>query len=251
METRRYSVEHAGALLAGAVCLCRDAHGEKVFELPGGRIAKLFRRKRWLSSNTFLPYAKRFAHVAEEMARRGIATVDVLGVYQLPEIARQAVVYRKVEGDTLREALTRPGAAGLLVGQLADLLAMLHDRGVYFRSLHFSNLVCSPSGLVLIDILDTTFRRGPLRSGLRVRNFRHLLRYDADRRALAVYGANAFVERYGAATGWSARAQSRFVERLVRIEDFWAGRGSGVSQPSGVFKVFSQHPVPRRAAGGR
>ena len=55
----------------------------------------------------------------------------------------------------------------------------LHEKGIYFRSMHLANVILTPDGtLGLIDISDMkTFHR-PLR------NFKHVLRYEQDRQWL-------------------------------------------------------------------
>ena len=64
---------------------------------------------------------------------------------------------------------------------LGAFIAKLHDRGVYFRSLHLGNIVMTPEGtLGLIDIADMRFSRGQLTASQRKRNLRHLLRYPSD-----------------------------------------------------------------------
>ncbi|MFM1769547.1 MAG: hypothetical protein RJA22_2076 [Verrucomicrobiota bacterium] len=222
-------------LLAGAVSLCRDDFGDKVLELPDGRIAKLFRRKRRLSSNLFLPYARRFARAAARLRRRGVPTVEILGLYRLPDLDRDAVVYRKVEGMALREALAAdPGRAAVLLPRLAGLLATLHERGVLFRSVHFGNWLVTPADpgrWTLIDILDTAFRPWPLGVGARVRNFRHLIRYRVDREALAAYGVERFVGDYAAAAGLPAARAKALRGRLARLDPFFAGLGKPAGEP--------------------
>lgn len=213
-------------LVGGATSLSRDGFGEKVLELADGRIVKLFRSKRFFSSNTLFPYAKRFVRVTRELIRRGIPTVEVLGLYDLPDISRHAVVYRKIQGETLRAALTRTRTPDLLLARLAEFLASLHKRGVYFRSLHFANfLVGPPEGLTLIDVLDTKFWPCSLWLSLRARNFRHLIRYQVDRQALTSFGVKRFVHCYLAAAGLSAWRQKRFLRRLDRVDEFFAGCG--------------------------
>jgi hypothetical protein len=213
-------------LLAGATCLCRDDFGEKVLELPDGRIVKLFRCKRRLSSNTFFPYARRFARAAARLRDRGVSTVEVLGLYRLPDRDRDAVVYRKVAGEALRAALVaRPEQAGVLLPRLAGMLALLHQRGVFFRSVHFGNWLvdaADPARWTLIDILDTQFWPCPLWLGARVRNFRQLIRYRVDREALQAFGVDRFLREYAVAAGFSPGREAAFRRRLARKDAFFA-----------------------------
>lgn len=226
MWRHRFVTVPSPALLAGAVCLCRDDFGDKVLELPDGRIVKLFRRKRRLSSNTFFPYARRFARAAARLRDRGVPTVEVLALHRLPDLERDAVVYRKVEGEALRTLLTaRPEQADVLLPRLAGMLALLHQRGVFFRSVHFGNWLvdaADPGRWTLIDILDTQFRPWPLWLGARVRNFRHLIRYRVDREALQAFGVDRFLREYAAAAGFSPGREQAFRKRLAGRDAFFA-----------------------------
>jgi hypothetical protein len=213
-------------LLAGAVCLCRDDFGDKVLELPDGRIVKLFRSKRRLSSNTFFPYARRFARAAARLQARGIPTVEVIGLYRVPDLDRDAVVYHKVPGESLRAAVAaRPDQAAPLLPRLAGMLALLHQRGVFFRSVHFGNWLvdgADPARWTLIDILDTQFWPCPLWLGARVRNFRQLIRYRVDREVLQAYGVDRFLRDYTAAAGFSPARETAFRRRLAGRDAFFA-----------------------------
>jgi hypothetical protein len=170
------------ALRTGARVLERDRHGDKVLQLADGSYLKLFRRKRLISSAAWYPYAKRFADNALALAEREISCPEVMGLYRIPSVRRDAVRYRPLEGQTLR-LLVRSGAdtAGLRT-QLGRFVARLHEAGIYFRSLHLGNIVLTPAGeLGLIDIADLRSHRRPLTKSLRRRNLQHLCRDPLDR----------------------------------------------------------------------
>jgi len=214
------------ALVAGAEVLSRDGHGDKVLALRDGRVVKLFRSKGFFSSNTLIPYAVRFARAARRLSERGIGTVEVLAVHRIPSLRRQAVVYRRLEGDALRSLVADPdpGRGEMLVGALADFLARLHQSGVYFRSLHFGNLLVGPEGgFHLIDVLEAKFSAGPLTVDRRVRNFRHLLPYAEDREAIRRHGVERFVDRYVEAAGLEPGRIRALREGLTRLDPFFAG----------------------------
>ena len=67
-------------LSAGAQELEKDLYGPKVLLTPEGRIIKLFRRKRRLSTNSLYPYARRFQRNAQRLRRYGVPTVEVEAV---------------------------------------------------------------------------------------------------------------------------------------------------------------------------
>jgi hypothetical protein len=175
---RRIAPERLQRLLAAAQVLERDPHGVKVARLPSGTILKLFRRKRLLSSAAWRPYALRFVRNAQSLNVLAVPTVGVRAYWHCPQAQRHVVAYRPLEGEVLRDRLG-DGKAVDWPG-LAQFAARLHDRGVYFRSLHSGNIVCVPNGgFGLIDIADLQVLRGPLGIGRRIRNLRPLLRDPA------------------------------------------------------------------------
>lgn len=166
------------AMREGAEVLERDPHGDKVLRLADGTILKLFRRKRLLSSAALYPYARRFAANAAALARIGVAVPEVIEVYRIAELARDVVHYRPLPGVTLRELARRglePAQQQRLKDALTRLVIHLHEHGVYFRSLHIGNVVCTPDGrLGLIDFSDLRIHPWPLGRYLRARNMRRM-----------------------------------------------------------------------------
>ena len=96
-------------LTQGAQVLEQDGFGLKVLRLPDARILKLFRRKRWLSSQLWAPHAARFDRNAKTLLKRGIPTLTVEQIFAVPEMQRQAVLYRELPGTTLRQWLRDHG----------------------------------------------------------------------------------------------------------------------------------------------
>lgn len=162
----------------GAEVLEADYFGDKVLRLRDGTILKLFRRKRLLSSATVFPYARRFASNASALDRMGIPVPQIMRVARIPHIQRDAVLYVPLAGKTLRD-LARSNLTPERLRELKDALTRfvvnLHDRGVYFRSLHIGNVVCTPEGhLGLIDFSDLRIHPWPLGRYLRARNMRRM-----------------------------------------------------------------------------
>lgn len=157
-----------------------DGKGDKVLRLTDGTMLKLFRRKRLLTSALWAPYAQRFASNCQALRARDIECPTVRRVYRIAQIERDAVHYDPLPGRTLRQLITENPAG--LRAKLGEFIASLHEKGVYFRSAHMGNIVLTPDNtLGLIDIADLRTSRKPLRKGLRLRNFRHMLRYRMDR----------------------------------------------------------------------
>jgi len=176
---------------SGAELTARDQHGDKVLHLADGTYLKLFRIKRLITSARFFPYCQRFATNARLLTELGVLTLKVREIYDIPHLVRTAVHYDPLPGSTLREIFELDAE---LVSKLGRFLSVLHERGIYLRSLHLGNVVLTPEGaLGLIDIADMRIRRGALSRRLRVRNYHHLCRYNDDRVRVAAH-ADDFLE---------------------------------------------------------
>ncbi|SCW54419.1 phosphotransferase [Pseudomonas sp. NFACC05-1] len=190
------TLDHARylSLREGAEVLEADGKGDKVLRLTDGSILKLFRRKRLLTSALWAPYAKRFADNCRTLRERGIECPEILQVYRIPSIKCDAVHYTPLPGYTLRQLLNVDTNEDLQA-RLGEFVARLHQNGIYFRSAHLGNVVLTPQNtLGLIDIADLRTYRKPLRKGLRLRNFKHMLRYRQERDWLLK--DNQFLEHY-------------------------------------------------------
>lgn len=190
------------ALRADAAVIEYDRHGDKVLMLSDGSYLKLFRRKRLISSAAWYPYAQRFADNALKLAGRQIPCPEVLGVYRIPGVSREAVRYRPLAGQTLRHIVRSGADTRGLRDKLARFVARLHAAGIYFRSLHLGNIVLTPSGeLGLIDIADLRASGNPMPRHRRLRNLKHLLRDEQDRAWIHQPDAAAFDRAYNDALG--------------------------------------------------
>ncbi|MCI8209325.1 toluene tolerance protein [Pseudomonas sp. S25] len=188
---------HYLALIAGAEVLEADHSGDKVLRLTDGSMLKLFRRKRLISSAAWYPYARRFADNCITLAQRAIPCPTVLSVVRIAQIQRDAVHYTPLAGLTLRQVMHAPENDDELRAQLGRFIAELHEKGIYFRSAHLGNVILTPERtLGLIDIADMKTFRGPLRKSLRLRNFKHMLRYTEDREWLLGQNNQAFINGY-------------------------------------------------------
>lgn len=186
------------ALRKGAHVLEADGSGDKVLRLADGKMLKLFRRKRLISSALLFPYAQRFADNTRALKQRGVLCPTVVAVYRIPSIQRDCVYYSPLEGTTVRQLQYGTEEADALRFKLGGFIAQLHEKGVYFRSLHFGNVVLTPENtLGLIDIADLRCQRCAMSNSKRLRNFAHLLRYKEDRQWLLGQDAGAtFLEGY-------------------------------------------------------
>jgi len=219
--TSKITLSNYNYMIDRCIVIERDAYGEKVLIAPDGHYIKIFRTKKRLSTAALRPYALRFQSNAEKLACLGIPTVQVHSVAYCPENRRHLVTYRPLPGETLRAVLKKgEGSDGLLAG-FARFLAQLHRRGIYFRSIHFGNVIIQPDSDEpgLIDLADMRIRRRPLGAGARARNFRHFLRYREDVRALKAFGLARFLKIYLEAAdlrGWRRLFFRRLAERTLR-----------------------------------
>lgn len=191
--------------VAGQVC-------HKVLQLPDKSIIKLFRLKRLWTSARLMPHTKRFQRNVTRLESLGIPTMAIKAVFRIPAIRRTAVHYRFLTGLTLRDHCEKNQMDSQLAERFGIFFSFLHQKGVYFRSIHFGNMVLTVDHRIgLIDVVDMRFRNGPLHTRLRIRNLRHLFRYDADINLLAPF-RHAFIEAYCK----SARLRRNHENRLRR-----------------------------------
>ena len=169
-----------------AEIVSNDPFGDKVFLLPYGNYLKLFRVKRFLSSARLWPYSKRFAYNAKRLNARDIIVPKIIEIYQIPSIGRSAVIYRSLQGRTLREV--RSAIDAKTIRCLGSLYRGPHQNHVNNRSLHLGNIIqLGNQKLGLIDTADLSAYECSLPKRLRLRNYRHLRRYETDRRVVAEY----------------------------------------------------------------
>lgn len=171
-------------LTACASVLEEDGFGPKVYLLKDGSFLKLFRRKRFFSSEALHPYARRFAENATALHSLLIPAPEVKGVYRIADPFRTAVHYIGLPGSTMRASMRKADEAERerLTRRFGQLLAHLHDAGIYFRSIHLGNVIVLPNQeLGLIDFADMQICRNSLSLSKRRRNIRHTQRYEEDR----------------------------------------------------------------------
>jgi len=178
--------ESFDTMVRGAEVLLIDRDGPKVYRTPDGEIVKLLRIKRVISSNLLLPHAERFARNATKLAEAGIACPEVRMTARVPHLKRQLVVYRELPGTSLRSALGKAGDTGPLIHAAGAFIASVHDRGVYFWSIHFGNILVTSdlANFALIDFLDLKMMGSPLSLQRRIRNGKPIFRYREDRQPL-------------------------------------------------------------------
>ena len=143
----------------------------------------------------------------------GIPTPQVLNVYRLDD-GSSAVHYAPLPGHTLRQVLqsiTAPAVRQALIERFGKFMAQLHEKGVYFRSLHLGNVLVLEDGeFGLIDLADLRIYPTPLSLSMRQRNLRHMQRYTVDKRWLFEDHLDALLQ------GYAVTASKSAVENLHR-----------------------------------
>ena len=183
MPVQSLKPESFEQLSSNAQVIEADGLGPKVLRLEDGRFLKVFRPRRWYTSGSFNPYSERFASNSEQLRTLGIPAPQVLNLYALAD-GSSAVVYTPLPGLTLRQALQSLDSSlrESLIERFGRFVAVLHERGVYFRSLHLGNVLLMDDGeFGLIDVADLRIYPSPLRNALRQRNLNHMQRYPQDR----------------------------------------------------------------------
>jgi len=184
-------------LINQATLMVADGNGPKVLETTQHTIIKLFRRKHWLSSAMFVPYAVRFVNNAFRIKKLNIPTVTPLSIKHCKTSCIHVVEYKRLQGKLLQREFEQKQESQLFV-ETAHFIANLHYKGIYFRSLHFGNIIVTDDDLGLIDVADMKIYPKPLGTSLRKRNFQHFLRYQQDRMLLKTYGMERFNSEYSA-----------------------------------------------------
>lgn len=175
----------------------QDRHGIKVVRMPDGNFLKTFWCRRLVSSRRVYPEWLRFTLHAGALRRRDISTVEVRETVRIPHLKRTGVIYRPLEGKTLRQKAAAGEFDGALAERLGGFVAQLHRKGIHFHSLHLGNVLFYPDGSFgLIDISDMRIFLWPLGANTRMRNFNHLFRYKEDLQILNKAGMQEFLNGY-------------------------------------------------------
>ncbi len=206
-------------LVDKSVVLEQDRHGLKVLKTDDGLIVKLFRQKRLLSSALFKSYASRFVSNAHTLKKLGVKTVEIEDLLYCKPIKRSLVFYHPIPGETLRDVLKSQASSDDVMSRFIVFLAGLHDKGVFFRSIHLSNIIVSDSldNFGLIDFADMKIFSKGLSIDMRLRNFRHLTRYKCDQESIKCFGVERFMDIYFSHSDILETHKSNFLESMSRF----------------------------------
>ncbi|MCB5191588.1 glycosyltransferase [Methylobacillus arboreus] len=203
------SRENFAQLCMNAEVLEQDERGIKVLQLENGHIFKVFRVRHIFSLARVYSYARQFCHNADRLKTLAIPTVEVMQLFHFEETSDTAVLYKPLPGHTLRQLSMSSLLSLELMQDFGRFVARLHQDGIYFRSLHFGNVVRTPQGeFGLIDIADLNAYRYSLTESQRARNFRHLQRYRDDWMVLPIASRKAFADSYFSTSQLPAKMES-------------------------------------------
>ncbi len=169
----------------------------KVFEKKSDTIIKLFYAKKTLwSSDHIYPRARRFAANVKKLHAHGFSVPIISETQFCPDLKIHLLYYAKLAGQDVRY-LAKNGHADTITA-VAKLLADLHGKGIFFRSIHLENLLYdqNSSTFSLLDVTDVRFKNYSLSVYLRYRNIRHLLQEPHDQQIWKAYGVQDFMQEY-------------------------------------------------------
>lgn len=190
----------------------------KLMQLPDGRMVKVFPRGAIWSSRWWRPAAVQFVSAAQELERLGVPTVSVLQRVAVGRLKRDVVIYAPLAGETLRDAMENAQQAPALFDRYAAFLAELHQKGVFFRGIHFGNIIVTPNGAMgLVDLAPARFYGRPLSVAKRVRNLAHIIDNRLDRQRVQELGQERLIESYLDASSLSGAQSAALRTRTARI----------------------------------
>lgn len=185
----KITINQLSDILLNSVVI-QDAHtGPKVVMLSNNNYLKIFRLKTWFSSALFYHYADRFVDNAINLAKLGIMTVKPVNKYIIPQAYikdskyTKAVEYEYLPGQTFRNLILNKECSLNIIEDFARFIALLHYKGIYFKAIHFANIIYHvdfKDKFGLIDIDNMKLYSRPLSFKLRQKNFKQMMRYQAD-----------------------------------------------------------------------
>lgn len=196
-------------------------HSERGFPMvyltPDNYVIKLFYKRRWTSSSRLRPMAKRFELNARALRERDIGTVAVNQVFRCRSVGLDIVTYPFVAGSTVRDLNRETNDFGTMFLRFAEFIAELHLKGVYFKGLHFGNVLWTTERrFALIDVAHMTLRGRPLGISERVKNINNIGRYNADVESIRRIGRHRFLSAYLQKCGLTKIDQDRFLTAVLQ-----------------------------------
>jgi hypothetical protein len=154
-----------------------DARGPKVVALNDQLFLKIFHTRRNPILARLQPAAKRFSCNANLLHELGIAAPTVVDQFWIDRRrGLSGCLYQPLPGTSVDTLFRQsPDQLNEILPHLAAFIRSLHEKQLYFRSLHVGNILLLPGGeFGLIDFLDLKRKPLPLSTWHIQRNLRHL-----------------------------------------------------------------------------
>lgn len=167
---------------------------------PDDTVTKFWaRKKNLLSSATIWPYSTRFINNATKLARRGVNVPKILDHAKLENSRVHIVTYQSLPGTSIRELLHN-SPQNVDIPSLCRYYLELHEKGIYYRTIHLGNIIQLPNhqGFGLIDFTDVYFSKKPLSLKRRASNISVPVRkrYIQDVQAIEQAGYPNLIDTY-------------------------------------------------------
>ena len=182
---------------------------------PDGTITKIWAvKKRFLSSNTLSPYSRRFVDNAAKLKNRGVTVPEILDHAAVEHSHIKTVTYRSLPGKSIRDLL-KEEPDRVNIQSLCQYIHSLHEKGIFFRSIHLGNIIQLPGGdYGLIDFTDVTFFKHLVPLARRAANIAFPLRYSEDIQRIEEAGLANIPESYLEILQPSPEEKTRFLQTL-------------------------------------
>ncbi len=197
-----------------AMVLSTSPQGPKVLQKQNRDIVKLFYRTKWLSSDTWFPKALRFNYNSQRLRTAGFLAPEIKKIFYYPGSKAHILIYNCIPGKDFRE-LTQHSVQYL--EKLPPFLALLHEKGIFYRGIHLGNLILSLyQTIALIDITDVKSQDTPLTLQQRAKNLAHLMHYRLDNRLFQQYGYRHFLQEYAEHAALNAKSLKKLRSLIAR-----------------------------------
>lgn len=208
-KSERLDVAQFDAFCLDGKVIEKDERGIKVIMLSSGDYLKVFKLRGWMTSSQLFSNARSFIRNAKRLAALNIPTVHPFSLYHFQHSSDTAVMYKPLVGTTVRGLLDHHQLSTDKLKALAVFIALIHQKGIHFKSLHFGNIVLTPSGQYgLIDIADMRIYPWPLAINTRIRSLKRIHRYQEDMAQLGSTQWALLVQSYLEATRLSVQQKS-------------------------------------------
>ncbi|WP_372369077.1 hypothetical protein [Candidatus Uabimicrobium sp. HlEnr_7] len=144
-------------------------------------------------------YFYQFIENVTKLQKLNVPIMELMGTYHVEGTPIFYMIYKPLVGVTLRDHLKQSPEDCEIIKELASFFAHIHKLGIYFRAVHFGNIIVLPEGgFGLIDFGNMIIRNKSLNPWFRARNFRLFTRknYQQDFAQIAKFGVKSFMEEY-------------------------------------------------------